>query len=105
VVLETRGFPSPAALTGLSGFLFEMMDVINLEEKVPHCCWPQVKVRRGSGLHTWRDILGRRLTLGAIALSDVSSGYNLQQCLARAQLARKNDAATGSFCTRLLGEH
>jgi hypothetical protein len=24
--------------------------------------------------------------------------------LARAQLARKNDAATGSFCTRLLGE-
>jgi hypothetical protein len=25
--------------------------------------------------------------------------------LARAQLARKNDAATGSFCTRLLGEH
>jgi hypothetical protein len=25
-------------------------------------------------------------------------------CLARARLARKNDAATGSFCTRLLGE-
>jgi hypothetical protein len=24
--------------------------------------------------------------------------------LARARLARKNDAATGSFCTRLLGE-
>jgi hypothetical protein len=27
------------------------------------------------------------------------------RALARAQLARKNDAATGSFCTHLLGEH
>jgi hypothetical protein len=30
--------------------------------------------------------------------------YKQSQCLARARLARKNDAATGSFCTRLLGE-
>jgi hypothetical protein len=28
----------------------------------------------------------------------------MSSSLARARLARKNDAATGSFCTRLLGE-
>jgi hypothetical protein len=28
-----------------------------------------------------------------------------RELLARAQLARKNYAATGSFCTHLLGEH
>jgi hypothetical protein len=28
----------------------------------------------------------------------------IRETLACAQLARKNDAATGSFCTRLLGE-
>ena len=30
--------------------------------------------------------------------------YLTQDDLVRAQLARKNDAATGSYCTRLLGE-
>lgn len=35
-----RGSHHLAALMGPSEFLFEMMDIINLEEKLPHCCWP-----------------------------------------------------------------
>ena len=35
---------------------------------------------------------------------DVSCPGFSAPLLARARLARKNDAATGSFCTRLLGE-
>jgi hypothetical protein len=35
----------------------------------------------------------------------VSRGRKDREDLARTQLARKNDAATRFFCTRLLGEH
>lgn len=50
------------ALTGLSEFLLAMMDIINLGEKLPYCCWCQVKLRREDWLHTWQGMLGRMLT-------------------------------------------
>jgi hypothetical protein len=37
-------------------------------------------------------------------ISNLLSTFLPKGLLARARLARKNDAATGSFCTRLLGE-
>jgi hypothetical protein len=38
------------------------------------------------------------------SISGLRIHKQLTQSLARTRLARKNDAATGSFCTRLLGE-
>jgi hypothetical protein len=37
-------------------------------------------------------------------MTDHVNSTHLLRTLARARLARKNDTATGSFCTRLLGE-
>ena len=42
-------------------------------------------------------------SLSMVASTTFLTGI-IQVGLARAQLARKNNAATGSFCTRLLGE-
>jgi hypothetical protein len=44
--------------------------------------------------------------LNSVAKATVGKGTGggISKSLARARLARKNDAATGSFCTRLLGE-
>lgn len=55
-------FHHPPALTRLSEFLLAMMDIINLGENLPYCCWCQVKLRREDWLHTWQGMLGRMLT-------------------------------------------
>jgi hypothetical protein len=53
-----------------------------------------------------RQLRGEQVFLINSGLSHFRSQNPLNiPSLARAQLARKNDTATGSFCTRLLGEH
>jgi hypothetical protein len=59
----------------------------------------------GSGSNDGKEALHRRqLFLSPFSLWKGKQVSKQVMILARARLARKNDAATGSFCTRLLGE-